>query len=233
VKVITLQEAWEGKENCINCSIRDSALFSGLNICDFEFLHNPIDQFTLPAGSTLYHIANDANYLYTIRSGIIKLQQSLPDGNQRIVRLGFKADTIGLEALLEPGYNHDAVALSDIQVCRIPVPAVNELSNQNPELYKELISRWNMALNDADNWITKLSTGSVKQRMANLLLKLADKFDTNKCKLFSREDIGFILGVTTETASRTIAEFKRNNLLIKQGDEYIFDLKKIESIVRS
>ena len=233
MKIITLQEAWEGKANCMNCPIRSSVLFSGLNESDFEMLHSPIDQFKLPAGSTLYHTTNDANYLYTIRTGIIKLQQHLPDGNQRIVRLGFKTDTIGLEALLEPNYGHDAVALSDIEVCRLPVSGVNELINANPVLYKELISRWNKALNDADTWLTKLSTGSAKQRMANLLLKLADKFDTNRCQLFSREDIGSILGITTETASRTIAEFKRNNLLIKQVDDYIFDLAKLESILKN
>ena len=233
VKVITLQEAWAGIANCLNCPIRNSVLFAGLNESDFEALHSPIDQFKLPAGSTLYHTTNDANYLYTIRTGIIKLQQHVPDGNHRIVRLGFTTDTIGLEALLEPKYAHDAVALSDIEVCRLPVSGINELINANPILYKELLSRWNKALNDADAWLTKLSTGSAKQRMANLLLKLSNKFDTNRFQLFSREDIGSILGITTETASRTIAEFKRNNLLVKQVDDYALDLKKIEKFLKA
>lgn len=233
VDLITLKEAWEGKANCQHCSIRNSVIFSGLNESHFETIHYYIDQFKLPAGSTLYHTINDAGYLYTIRTGVIKLQKPLADGSQRIVRLGFKADTIGLEALVESRYHHDAVALSDIEVCRLPAAIIHKLNSENPVLHKELINRWNKALKDADTWLTMLSTGSAKHRMANLLLKLVDKFETNRCPLFGREDIGSILGITTETASRTIAQFKRDNLIVKHDDYYLFDLQQLENILQN
>jgi len=231
MKIVTLHEAWKGEADCLNCALRNSVLFAELNESDFEKIHKPIDQFILPAGSTLYHATDDANYMYTIRSGVIKLYQQLPDGNQRIVRLGFKTDVIGLEALLKPNYKHDAIVLSDIEVCRLPVSVINQLSNENLTLHKELLKRWQRALNDADSWLTQLTTGSAKQRMANLLLKLAEKFDTDKCELFNREDIGSMLDLTTETASRTIAEFKRNKLIVNHNSYYKFDLEHLEEIL--
>jgi CRP-like cAMP-binding protein len=229
--MLSLQQAWQGEADCQHCSLRNSVLFAGLTESDFEKIHKPIDQFIVPAGSTLYHAGADAGYLYTIRDGIVKLSQGLHDGKQRIVRLGFKADVIGLEALIEPGYQHDAVVLKDAQVCRIPVSIVNQLKNENRTLYNELLNRWNRALTDADAWLTYFSTGSARSRVANLLIQLAEKFDTDKCELFSREDIGSILGITTETASRIIAEFKRNKLIAEHNNYYRFDIEALKKIL--
>ncbi len=230
MNTVTLHEAWKGEADCLNCSLRNSVLFSGLNEADFEKLHKPISQFVLPAGSTLYHEHNNAEYLYTIRSGVVKLTQYLADGNQRIVRLAFSSDVIGLEALVDDTYKHDAVALRDIEICRLPVPVVNQLSAENQALHKELLNRWHLALNEADNWITQLSTGTARQRMANLLLKLADKNASDECELFSREDIGSMLSLTTETASRTIAEFKRIKLIEKRDSFYRLDRQRLFEI---
>jgi CRP/FNR family transcriptional regulator, anaerobic regulatory protein len=231
MKIVTLQEAWEGEADCLNCALRNSVLFADLSEIAFDKIHKPIDQFILPAGTALYHAGDDANYMYTIRSGVVKLNQYLADGNQRIVRLGFATDVIGLEALLEPTYKHDAIALRDIEVCRLPVSVVNRLSDENSALHKELLKRWHQALNDADSWLTQLSTGSAKQRVASMLLKLAVKFPEDQCELFNREDIGSMLGITTETASRTIAEFKRKSLITEHHNFYKFDIDRLNEIL--
>ena len=91
------------------------------------------------------------------------------------------------------------------------------MTTECPELHDELLSRWQRALNEADAWLTELSTGSARQRVARLLLRLSKQNDQRLCYLFSREDMGSMLGVTTETASRTIAEFKRQKLLMESG----------------
>jgi CRP/FNR family transcriptional regulator, anaerobic regulatory protein len=233
MKIVPLHDAWEGEADCLNCALRNTVLFSGLDETDFEKIHKPIDQFVLPAGSTLYHASDDADYMYTLRSGVVKLTQYLADGNQRIVRLAFSSDVIGLEALIEPSYKHDAVALRDIEVCRLPVPVVNQLSAENKALHKELLNRWHQALNEADDWLTQLSTGPARRRMASLLLKLAEKYGADKCELFTREDIGSMLSITTETASRTIAEFKRNDLIKDHNNYYKIDTEKLADILSS
>ncbi len=231
MQIVSLQHAWEGQADCRNCALRNTVLFAGLGENDFEKIHKPIDQYVLPAGSVLYQEGDDAKYLYTLRSGVIKLTQYLADGHQRIVRLGFSSDVIGLESILEPKYKHNAIAVRDIEVCRIPVSVINELSASNYALHKELLNRWHRALNEADTWITQLSTGTARQRMASLLLKLAEKHGENKCELFSREDIGSMLSITTETASRTIAEFKRNKLIDGHQNLYSLDIDRLSSIL--
>ncbi len=230
-KNVTLKQAWSGEADCINCSLRTSVLFSGLEKSDFERVHDPIDQFMLDPGATLYRSGDEGEYLYTIRSGVIKLLQYLPDGSQRIVRLVRTTDVLGLEALVAKTYQHDAIALQATEVCRFPSKVVRQLSSENPKLHQELMQRWQRALSEADAWLTELSTGSAKQRIARLLLRLVRDTEASECELFSREDMGAMLGITTETASRTIAEFKRKSLLVEtQPNHFLLDIPNLERI---
>ncbi|MCB1868728.1 MAG: Crp/Fnr family transcriptional regulator [Gammaproteobacteria bacterium] len=225
------KEAWEGHADCLSCTLRNSVLFAGLEEKDFENIHQPIDLYTLPPGSILYRAGEPGDRLFTIRSGILKLVQYLPDGTQRIVRLLRSTDVTGLEVLLEQKYRHDAVVLHSTQACSLPVSVVRALSQSNPALHRELLNRWQRALVEADAWLTELSTGSAKQRVARLLLRLVRDEQSSQCALFSREDMGAMLGITTETASRTIAEFKRKSLLVETApNNFLLDIRNLERI---
>lgn len=234
VKRVTLREAWSGAANCRDCVLRTSVLFAGLQEPDFERIHDPIDQFTLKPGGYLYHAGDAGDALFTVRGGALKLVQYLPDGSQRIVRLAQPADVLGLEAILNTTYQHDAVALQVTDVCRYPARLVRDLSRDNPALHHELMLRWQRALSEADAWLTELSTGSARQRVARLLLRLAHDHDSGDCHLFSREDMGAMLGVTTETASRTIAEFKRQRLLVETASSrFQLDLPNLRRVAEN
>jgi len=230
-KPLSDKEAWEGHADCLSCTLRNSVLFAGLEERDFESIHQPIDLYTLPPGSILYRAGDPGDRLFTIRSGILKLVQYLPDGTQRIVRLLRSTDVTGLEVLLGQSYQHDAVVLYATQTCSLPVSVVRALSQTNPALHRELLNRWQKALVEADAWLTELSTGSAKERVARLLLRLVRDEQSSRCMLFSREDMGAMLGITTETASRTIAEFKRQSLLVETDpNNFLLDIRNLERI---
>jgi CRP-like cAMP-binding protein len=229
---VTTIQAWNGSADCLNCSIRDSVLFGGLTEKDFELIHEPIEQLTLESGNALYNEGDAGRHLYTLRSGLLKLVQHLPDGSLRIVRLAQHTDVLGLEMLVGQTYEHEAIALRQSQLCRYPKEAVILLSRTNPKLHQDLMARWQKALSDADSWITQLSTGSSKKRMANLLLRLPEEEGSTRCFLLSREDIGSILSMTLETASRTISEFKRSGLITEiSHNHYELDIPALKEVV--
>ncbi len=230
---VPFKDVWSGVADCSRCTLRESVLFAGLNEGDFEKIHQPINQFALQPGKALYHAGDSGDSIYTIRSGVVKLVQYLADGSQRIVRLVKTADVSGLEALVDKPYAHDAIVLHPTEVCCLPVDTVKRLSKDNPNLHLELLNRWQRALSEADAWLTELSTGSARERVARLLLRLIDGNADRECLLFGREDIGAMLGITTETASRSIAEFKRQGLLTDiGGNRYRVDLAKIEDLLK-
>lgn len=229
---VTFREAWSGEADCKRCTLRESALFAGLEESDFAEIHQPIDQILLQPGQTLYQSGVTGDRLFTVRSGMLKLVQYLPDGAQRIVRLVKSADVTGLEALLNQPYEHDAVAMQPTELCCLPVATVKALSGRNPELHIELLKRWHRALSEADAWLTELSTGPARERIARLLLRLVRDSGGPEVLLFGREDLGAMLGITTETASRTIAEFKRQGLLDELGgNHYRADVDQLKRLL--
>ncbi len=231
MKYVTDKEAWEGRADCISCTLRNMVLFSGLEEKDFDKIHQPIDLYNLPPGSVLYRAGDMGDRMFTIRTGILKLVQFLPDGSQRIVRLVRATDVVGMEALLDQPYQHDAVVLQATEACSLPVAVVRALSDTSPKLHRELMNRWHRALSEADAWLTELSTGAAKQRVARLLLRLVKDQENSECTLFSREDMGAMLGITTETTSRTIAEFKRQSLLVEtSSNHFLLDIPNLERI---
>jgi CRP-like cAMP-binding protein len=231
-KRVTSIQAWNGTADCLSCSIRSSVLFSGLSKQDFDQIHEPVEQLTLEPGSVLYKVGDLGRHLYTVRSGLMKLVQYLPDGSQRIVRLVSNTDVLGLEMLAVQYYEHEVIALRTSELCRYPKEAVMQISLSNPILHEDLMARWQKALSQADAWITQLSTGSSKKRMANLLLRLSEAEDSPRCYLLSREDIGSILSITLETASRTISDFKRSGLINEISHNYFeLDIPALKAVV--
>ncbi|MDI4663427.1 Crp/Fnr family transcriptional regulator [Xanthobacter autotrophicus] len=232
MKHVALSEAWTGVADCKNCTIRNAVLFAGLKETDFDALHRPIDQIVYPAGAQIYGTGDEAKTLFTVRSGLVKLTQYLPDGTQRIVRLLHQTDLFGLEALIEDAYPHTATALHDTELCRLPVDVVRDLSRASSGLYHELMARWHRALSSADRWITEFSTGSSRDRVVRLLLWLSEPEDGGRCALFSREDLGAVLGLTTETASRTMAELKRHGFISEpKPNQIVCDTVRLRRLV--
>lgn len=213
-----IETAWRGPPQCEHCAIRHLVLFADLNREDFARIHGPVDELRFEAGEPLYQPADPPRYVFTIREGLVKLVQYLPDGTQRIVRLLRQGDLAGMEALVGQPYQHAAVALAPVDVCRIPTAVVKHLNLETPKLYRELMNRWQRALSEADRWLTELSTGPARQRIARLILRLAQTPD-GRFRLPSREDIGAMLAITPETASRTIADLRRKGLLRRLPDQ--------------
>lgn len=225
-----IKEAWKGIAACETCSIRHLALFADLEEEDFQFIHQPIMELSMKAGETVYNQSDDGTALYTVRSGVIKLSQFLPDGSQRIVRLLRTGDVAGLEVVMTPHYEHFATVIRDAELCKIPRDVVQRLNEKTPRLHRQLLSRWHEAVQRADEWLTSLSTGNSRSRVARLIVGLSDE-ETNVCTLFSREDIGAMIGITTETTSRIIAEFKRDGTLQTLGqNNFRADLDRLENI---
>ncbi|MGB1111026.1 MAG: Crp/Fnr family transcriptional regulator, partial [Gammaproteobacteria bacterium] len=213
MKKNSIDAAWRGAERCRSCGIRHMVLFADLEQGDFDRIHLPIDEIDLEPGQVLYRQDEDAPFVYTVRSGLVKLIQGLPSGEWRIVRLLRQGDLAGLDRLAGNSYTHDAVALDNVRLCRIPLSVVDTLRRDTPHLHDGLMTRWQRALVGADDWITRLSTGNSKRRVARLLLMLDEASEDDSFFLPTREDMGAMLGITTESASKATAEFKRQGWL--------------------
>jgi len=165
----------------------------------------------------LYYEGGSIDSVFFITAGLLKLVIHLPNGRARIVRLHRPGTVLGLSGLMAQSNPHTAVAVSPITALRLPLSAVQRLRKGDPVTYVMLVELWHEFLQDAYRWITDFSTGSLRGRVARLLSFLSE-FETDtangQLQLLTCEEMGSILGVTTESVSRTLAEFKRQNIIV-------------------
>ncbi|NNL06474.1 MAG: Crp/Fnr family transcriptional regulator [Gammaproteobacteria bacterium] len=212
---------WVGRAHCGKCHIRKLMLFSELPSSAFDHLLQPIDHYLYPHGSVIYEANSHKKFIYSIRRGMVKLVHVAQDGDNRIVRLLGPGSAIGLELLDgAKGYHHTAIAVTQVDLCKIPVATTIQLTHEHPKLCATVGQQLQDQLNQADQWIVALSTGSARQRVAQLVLILEKFFSDSEgaFMLLSREDMAAMTGIAVETVSRMIAEFKRQKILYRHRD---------------
>ena len=214
MKPIEIKIAWQGNSDCESCSIRSSALFAELNEEDFSKIHSPIDDLSFDANTGIYAQGDQAQSLYTLRSGYIKILHLNPDGSSRIVRIVLPGNLFGMEALLGETYEHAALALTNVRVCRIPKQIISSLGEESPRLHRQIVKKWGEALLQSESWFSEINTGRIEVRLARFFLKLAKESGSIAiAPLFRREDMGLMMDVKFETISRALASMAEQGLI--------------------
>jgi CRP-like cAMP-binding protein len=198
-------------------------LFADLNEQDFGLIHAPIDDLEFHAGQALYAEGQAALGVFTLRKGMVKLVRVTADGRQRIVRVLRPGDVVGLESLATAHYVNEAVALTDVSVCRIPLAVMQTLNANSPRIHKRLMETWQRALREADDWLAEVNFGTARQRVCSFILKMRSTADPTQTTLFGRDDMGAMMDLKLETVSREISALVRQGViepLDRQGRSY-------------
>lgn len=220
---IKTESAWRGTSDCRNCGIRDMVLFADLNEQDFNLIHAPIDDLVYQPGNSLYDESDKAIGVFTLRKGLVKLVRVTADGRERVVRVLFPGDVVGLEALATGHYDSQAVALSEVSVCRIPLDVIHQLGSNSPRLHRKLMEKWQSALKLADDWLAELNFGSARQRVLHFIHKMHEVAGDGTATLFGRDDMGAMMDLKLETVSREVTALVRGGVIVsldKHGRHY-------------
>ena len=169
------------------------------------------------ARDTVYVQGDGGAFVSVVRQGVVKLALYSPTGTERIVRLAMPGDTIGLELTLDGRFHHTAVALTPAELCLMPLDVVDARMTQVPDFARRVMAEWHASVDEAERFLTELSTGTAQERVARLLLYLRERAGESSFPAIGREDMGALLGITTETVSRVVAEFKRAGYL-REGE---------------
>jgi CRP/FNR family transcriptional regulator len=226
--------AWRGKGDCLACDGRENAFFAGLSPDAISALHVDVHNTATPAEEILYQPGVKPEYVWILRTGAVKLLATAWDGTQRIVRVLKAGDVAGLDALLAENFAHTAVTIGSVNACRVPLPAIRQLCLEHPGFQWNLMKNLHAVVRETEQWLVDLASSGVSARirMARLLLLLRDG-ESARIYNFSREELGLMLGVTIETASRIIAAFQRERLLVKRESGsrfYDADILALEKI---
>lgn len=183
------------------------------------------------AKQVIYRAGDDVDSVYVILNGMVKLLTYLPNGRARIVRLHRRDHWLGLEGLVGQPCEHTAVAVGDVEVAVISMARLALLERDHSRQYFQIFKQAFNYLNQADRWIADFSTGGIKPRVARLvdfLSTLEYGKSSNIVALLTVHEMADVLGVTPESVSRILAEFKRNDTLhrLYSSPEEVYEIDR-------
>jgi CRP-like cAMP-binding protein len=156
--------------------------------------------------------------LYFINRGRVKTYKTTHDGKDFITNILGPGDFLGYMALLgKTGvYTESATALEEVEVCPIPQEDFFRLLYGNRDVAAKFIKMLSRNLVEREKQLLQISYHSVRQRIAEALLKLAQtstETDAPPVITIAHKDLAGITGAVKETVSRTLADFKEEGLI--------------------
>ena len=173
---------------------------------------------------------------YVVLSGIVKQFKTGIEGRDYIFRLAKPFEILGFRSVLseEPACNTSTV-IEDSVVCYIPKECLHHLVKTNGDFALELLQIACRELEESHSLITEIAQKSVKERLAELLLMLKNKFGVNENNqlniALSREELANVVGTATESVIRLLSEFKAERYIDISGKKIaILNKKALEKI---
>jgi CRP-like cAMP-binding protein len=91
---------------------------------------------------------------------------------------------------------------------------VKQMIQEDAMVRQAVLTRWQQALEQAEDWVTDLTTGLSLRRFLVLLGRIA-AFEPSSDLIWlpRREEIGAMLDISMETASRMVSALKREGVI--------------------
>lgn len=223
--------------SCTNCATCSESIFSVFSGAELENLSNKKSYQLFKKGQYIFKEGTEPKGLFCIHDGNVKITKVSEDGKEQIVRLAKPGNFIGYRALLcNDIYQASAIALEDTHVCFYSKELYFELLYTKPEIAAKTIGVLTRDLKFAENMMLNMAQKHVKGRIAEILLMLEEFYgiyekDGTINATLKREDIGHLVGTTTETSIRVISEFAKEGLIDLKGKRIkILDRAKITEL---
>lgn len=207
--------------------LRTVGLFAGLdeNALNDAYLAG---RFERKAGGEFFFFQGDqANSLYVLVEGRVKLLQLTPDGQQVILRMAAPWTLIGVIAIaLDTHYPVTAETIEDSLALSWNRDALDMLVSRYPRIAQNAMQMMAAHVREFQDRFREMATERVERRLARALLRLASqvgrKIETGiEVQMpVSRQDLAEMSGTTLYSASRLVSEWERRGL-VSTGRERI------------
>jgi CRP/FNR family transcriptional regulator, polysaccharide utilization system transcription regulator len=193
--------------------------FDGISAEHIAMLNEYSNIVNLTKSEILFKEGEVPSGLYIITKGKIKIYRTGNEGKEQIVRLSNQGDLVGYRALIGEGdYKSGAATLEESTVCFIPKEIVLRVMEGNVLIYKRIISLLTSDLQYAEQKIKELAQKPVRERVADALIQLKNKYGFDKDNItinisMSREELANLVGTATETLIRILSDFKKDKMI--------------------
>lgn len=211
---------------CQSCEARHKGICGALAPSELLALSRNTRVVRHEAGTELAAESMPIESYANVMRGVVKLSKVLEDGRQQIVGLQFAPDFLG--RLFSKENAVTAEAASDVDLCRVPKPALERLIADNPALEHRLMQQTLRELDEARDWMVTLGRKTASEKVASFLHLIATHLDpeaTGSRRIFdlplTRADIADFLGLTIETVSRQLSKLRAERIVVITGTRHV------------
>lgn len=201
--------------------------FAGLSHDDIAGINPLFREMGFEAGAPIYYAGDEADRLYVVASGKVKLIRHTPGGQERVLDLLLPGDFFGtLPVMGELTYPDTAQAHTFCCALSISARDFQTILARFPMVSLSLLEIVSDRLRAARAMLHESTAAPVESRIASLLLRLAERAGEERDEGWliqmplARQDIADMLGITVETASRALSQFRKDGV-IRSGRRWI------------
>jgi len=218
---------------CAACAVRNMAFCGVLNDQELPQLLAILQTTAIDPHGPIIDEGEQADYLFNVTEGAVKLYKLLPDGRRQITGFLFEGDFLGIA--MNEKYAYSAEAVGQVSLCRFSRRKLERLLDEFPKLEKRLLGMASNELVQAQDQILLLGRKTAQEKIVSFLLNLSNRAMKRSAPAspislpMGRADIADYLGLTTETVSRSFTNLKRDGYIrLLQGGKV--ELPNLEAL---
>jgi DNA-binding response OmpR family regulator len=179
----------------------------------------------------LFHEGDEMRNLPFLISGKVRTFKVNNDGKELVTGLHVPGDFIGYMGLLESGHAMEtAEAMENSEVALVPREDLLQLLYRDRDVSMRFIRMLTHEVGEKQERLLQLAYASVRQRVAQALLQLHDRFSGDNSGglgvRISRDDLAAIVGTATESLIRCLTDLKDEGLIESHGRDILIADKR-------
>jgi CRP/FNR family cyclic AMP-dependent transcriptional regulator len=185
----------------------------------------------LKADQILFTAGDPGDGCYRIEQGLLKVGVVSPSGGERILAILGPGAIVGELAIVDARPRSASVtAARDSELSFISRAAFEDVAQTYPDIYRHIVALLARRLRDTNAVVAGMSFLSLKGRVAQALLSLAEAFgnDVGSGRILIRQkvtqaDLAAMAGIARENVSRILNDWMRQKLLSRLAGYYCLE----------
>jgi CRP/FNR family transcriptional regulator len=157
--------------------------------------------------------------VYAVKAGTLKSVRLDDNGNEHVIGFHLQGELIGLDGIYLERYSSSTIALDSAVLCELNYEDLAELCTTIPALQRQLLRLLSRDIYESNVERAESADQTALQKLGGFLHNLSTRYEmrgyssTAFSLAMSRQDIANHLGLTPETVSRLLKQFKEDGTL--------------------
>ena len=171
-------------------------------------------------GEMIWSAGSPSEFAAVVGTGFVKMTKTTVHGQEIAVELLGPGQALGILAAIEGrAFPLSAIAVTKTWYLKIPTRALLPIYQQSAGFKDSLVRGLGPRLRKAHDMMTRMSSGTVEERLAAVLFILADSYgarDSDGLHLqvpLTRQDLSEMAGTTVETTIRVMSRWQKQGVI--------------------